>query len=121
MKKGLTNFSINHPWWVIGLAVVITAFFAMQFPKITIDTDPENMLAADEPVRIFEHQTKDDFGLSDFIAVGVVSETGAFTPQTLNRIYNITAEIEDIDGVIAEDIMAPSTVDDIKQGDGGTM
>ncbi len=121
MKKGLTSFSIDHPWWVIGLAVVITAFFAMQFPKITIDTDPENMLAADEPVRIFEHQTKEDFGLSDFIAVGVVRETGAFTPQTLNRIYNITAEIEDIDGVVADDIIAPSTVDDIKQGDGGAM
>ena len=121
MKKGLTNFAINHPWWVIGLAVVVTAFFAAQFPNIVIDTDPENMLPEDAPVRLFEHQTKDDFSLSDFIAVGVVREEGAVNPQTLNRIYNITAEIEDIDGVVADDIMAPSTVDDIKQGAGGAL
>jgi hypothetical protein len=121
MMKGLTNLSIKHPWWVIGIAVVITAFFAAQFPKITIDTDPENMLAKDEPVRLFEHETKENFGLSDFIAVGVVRDGGAFNPQTLNRIYNITAEIEEIEGVVVDDIMAPSTVDDIKQGAGGGL
>ncbi|MBU8934341.1 MAG: MMPL family transporter [candidate division Zixibacteria bacterium] len=121
MKRGLTDFSINHPWWVIGLAVVVTAFFAAQFPNMTIDTDPENMLRDDEPVRIFEHETKDNFGLSDFIAVGIINEEGAFTPQTLNRVYNITLEIEDIEGVVADDIMAPSTVDDIKQGEDGSL
>ena len=121
MKKGLTEFSIKFPWVVIGIAVVITAFFAMQFPNIKIDTDPENMLPEDEPVRLFDHQTKEDFDLSDFIAVGVVDEDGAFKPELLNRIYRITAEIEEIEGVIADDILAPSTVDDIKQGSGGSI
>lgn len=121
MKKGLIEFSIKFPWVVIGIAVMITAFFAMQFPNIKIDTDPENMLPKDEPVRLFDHQTKEDFDLSDFIAVGVVDEDGAFKPELLNRIYRITAEIEEIEGVIADDILAPSTVDDIKQGVGGSI
>ncbi|MEA1981253.1 MAG: efflux RND transporter permease subunit [candidate division Zixibacteria bacterium] len=121
MKKGLTEFSIKFPWVVIGIAVVITAFFAMQFSDIKIDTDPENMLPSDEPVRLFDHQTKEEFDLSDFIAVGVVDEDGAFNPELLNRIYRITTEIEDIEGVIADDILAPSTVDDIKQGSGGSI
>lgn len=121
MKRGLTELSIKHPWMVIGAMVLVTAFFAMQFPKIQIDTDPENMLPADEPVRLFDHLTKDDFGLSDFVAVGVVEESGAFKPDLLNRIYRITSEIEEIEGVITDDIMAPSTVDDIKQGAGGSI
>ncbi|MCD6250268.1 MAG: MMPL family transporter [candidate division Zixibacteria bacterium] len=121
MKRGLTDFSIHHPWLVIGIAVIITAFFATQFPNIKIDTDPEHMLSPDEPVLAFEHQTKIDFDLSDFIAVGIINEEGAFNPQTLNRVYNITAEIEEIEGVVVDDIMAPSTVDDIKQGDGGGL
>ncbi|MCK4373000.1 MAG: MMPL family transporter, partial [candidate division Zixibacteria bacterium] len=107
--------------WVIGIAVVITAFFAAQFPRIKIDTDPENMLAADAPVRVFEHEMKETFGLSDFLAVGVVDEENAFRPEILNAIYNATVEIEEIEGVIVEDIMAPSTVDDIRQGDDGTL
>lgn len=121
MKKVIIDFAIKKPWWVIGITVLITAFFAAQFPKIQIDTDPENMLAADAPVRVFEHEMKETFGLSDFLAVGIVHEPTAFTPDILNRVYHITAEIEDIDGVIMEDVMAPSTVDDIEQGEDGSL
>lgn len=121
MKKTVTNFSIKHPWIVIGITILITVFFALQFPKIKIDTDPQNMLEADEPTRLFHQMTKDNFNLHDFIAVGAVNENGVFTADMLNRIYKITSEIEEIDGVIVEDIMAPSTVDDIKQGSGGAL
>ena len=121
MKKGMTEFSIRHPWIVLGILTAITIFFAFQFPKIKIDTDPQNMLEADEPVRLFHAFTEEEFNLSDFIAVGVVAEPSAFTPDLLNRIYRITAEIEEIDGVIVDDIMAPSVVDDIKQGPGGVL
>jgi len=121
MKRGLTNFSIKHPWVVIILAVAITAFFAAQFPDIKIDTDPENMLKKNEPARVFDHLTKEEFALHDFIAVGVVAKDNAFTVDQLNRIYRITSAIEDIDGVIVDDILAPSTVDDIKQGSGGSI
>ena len=121
MRKGLTELSINHPWIVIIATVAITAFFAMQFPKIIIDTDPQNMLEPDEPTRLFHALTEEDFNLHDFIAVGMVSEPTAFTPDLLNRIYNITLEIEEIEGVIVEDMMAPPSVDDIKQGEGGVL
>lgn len=121
MKKPITNFSIKNPWIVIAVAVVITAFFAMQFPNIKIDTDPQNMLEADEPTRLFHQMTKDNFNLYDFIAVGIVSDGDVFTTDNLNRVYKITEEILDIDGVIADDVMAPSTVDDIKQGPGGGL
>ena len=121
MKTIFTEFSIRHPWWIIGITVIITAFFAYQFPKIKIDTDPENMLTVDEPARLFDHATKEDFALHDFIAVGVIAEEGAFTVDLLNSIFRITAGIEDIEGVIVDDILAPSTVDDIKQGEGGSL
>ena len=58
MKK-LTDLSINHPWMVIGIAVLVTAFFAYQFTGIKIDTDPENMLRADEPVRVLDLVNRD--------------------------------------------------------------
>ncbi len=121
VKESLTKFSINHPLIVIGLVLVITTFFAFQLTNIKIDTDPENMLPEDEPVRVFNDAVKEDFGISDFIAVGVVSEKGAFTKTQLERIYNITEEIAKIDGVVADDIMAPSMVDDIRQGGNNSL
>jgi predicted RND superfamily exporter protein len=121
MRKALTEFAIKRPLIVLGLTLMITFFFAMQFPKIQIDTDPQNMLEQDEPTRLFHSFTKSEFNLYDFIAVGVVNEPTAFTADLLNRVYHITAAIEDIDGVIVEDVMAPSTVDDIRQGPGGLL
>ncbi len=121
MKEALTKFSIHHPMLVFGIVLVITVFFAFQLTGIKIDTDPENMLPVDEPARIFNDKVKEDFGISDFIAVGVVRKDGAFTRDQLDRIYKITAEIAEIEGVVVEDIMAPSMVDDIRQGGGNTL
>ena len=121
MRKAIIEFSIKKPWVVIGLAVLITAFFAMQFPNIKIDTDPQNMLESDEPSRLFHAATKDNFSLYDFIAVGIIAEPTAFTPDQLNRVYRITEEIAELEGVIVDDIMSISMVDDIKQGAGGSI
>ncbi|MCK5126229.1 MAG: MMPL family transporter [candidate division Zixibacteria bacterium] len=121
MKEGLINFSTKHPLMVIGIIVILTGVFAFQLTGMQIDTDPENMLPVDEPVRIFHSQTKEEFGMHDFLAVGVVRENGAFNADQLQRIYRITEEITEIEGVIADDIMAPSLVDDIRQGGGNTL
>jgi predicted RND superfamily exporter protein len=121
MKRILTEFSINHPWLVMGIALAVTAFFAAQIPDIKIDTDPENMLREDEPARVFDHEVKEQFSINDFIAVGVVAEDGAFNAGLLTDIHRIIDEVEDIEGVIADDILAPSTVDDIRQGDDGIL
>lgn len=121
MKEGLIKFSTGHPLIVIGIIIVLTGFFAYQLTGIQIDTDPENMLPADEPVRVFHSQTKEEFGMYDFLAVGIVRENGAFTADQLTSIYKMTEEIAQIDGVIEDDIMAPSMVDDIRQGGGNTL
>ena len=121
MRRQLEEFSIDHPWAVIVAVAVITVFFAFQLPGIRIDTDPENMLEADEPARLFDHEVKEEFAISDIIAVGVVSEEGVFTKEALGRVYRIAAEIARIDGVVADDMLAPSMVDDIRQDDDGVM
>lgn len=121
MKEGMIRFSTGHPLIVIGIILVITALFGYQLTGVKIDTDPENMLPSDEPVRIFHSEVKEEFGMHDFIALGVVREDGAFTADQLGRIFQMSEEIAEIEGVIPEDIMAPSMVDDIRQGGGNSI
>ena len=132
MSKGkhrLVDFAVNHPKLVVILAVLVTVVLAMPIPGAKIDTDPENMLSADEPVRVFHDQTKKSFSLSDIVVVGIINDkdpNGVFNPQSLARVYELTeyAKIlqwQDKDdpneqvGVIEVDLMAPSTVDHIGQ------
>ncbi len=104
---------------------------------LKVDTDPENMLAADEPVRVFHNEMKAEFTLNDLIVVGVVDEAheeGVFNVDTLDDIYALTEfaktiqwDAENADGqseqrgVISIDIIAPSTVDSIEQAGLGSV
>jgi predicted RND superfamily exporter protein len=101
---------------------------------LKVDTDPENMLAADEPVRVFHNEMKREFSLHDLIVVGVVNESheeGVFNPDTLADVYRLAEFAETIrwdgdagvgeEGVIAVDLIAPSTVDSIEQAGLGSV
>ncbi|MDX8401027.1 MAG: hypothetical protein R8K47_00190, partial [Mariprofundaceae bacterium] len=107
--------------WVYAALLLLAAVAAFQFPKIHIDTDPENMLAAEEPVRVAHHQLKKDFKLSDIIVVGVVDEQdphGVWTPKTLAQLWEIAHRIRKIDGVVAVDLMSLATSDMVEAGGG---
>jgi predicted RND superfamily exporter protein len=63
MKKTImkiVEFSVNKPKLVILLTIFLSALFAIQFPKIKIDTDPENMLREDAPIRVFHQEAERD-------------------------------------------------------------
>ncbi|MBE9536965.1 MAG: MMPL family transporter [Proteobacteria bacterium] len=119
----IVELSLDNPKKLLSIYGVITLLFLAQFSKITVDTDPENMLFEKEPARVIHDEMKKEFALHDSIIVGVVDESntnGVFTPQTLNNIAAISEEIMKIDGVIARDLISPTTTDDIRGG-GGTL
>lgn len=114
---------MDNPKTVMALFIIVPLIMLTQFPKVKIDTDPENMLSHDDPVRIAHDEIKADFMLHEAIIVGIVNEKNpekVFSKETLERLYRITKEIEKIDGVIERDILSLATTDDI-EGSGGTL
>ena len=128
--------------WAAGLfSLVMIALVAAPtlapsaFPflhPLKIDTDPENMLDANEPVRVFHNAMKAEFALHDLIVVGVVEpdhEDGVFNPATLSNVHALAAHAETLRwredgearGVLGVDIIAPSTVDSIDQAGLGAV
>ncbi|HJW76395.1 MAG TPA: MMPL family transporter, partial [Thermoleophilia bacterium] len=102
---------------------------------VRVDTDPENMLSADEPVRVFHNAMKAEFSLYDMVVVGVVNEAnpdGVFNVDSLGRIYELAQYARTLRwpdpgdpdkraGVIEVDMLAPSTVDNIEQAGLGAV
>jgi predicted RND superfamily exporter protein len=124
IKKIITDISIKYPKFIISIFVLMTLILAVFIPKIEIDTDPENMLSEDAFVRTFHNYAKKEFLLNDIIVVGVVNENrneGVFNPKTLQDIHTLTENIKTWDGVIKEDIISPSTQDNISQGGVGEV
>jgi len=135
IKQQITDHSLRHYKLVTVVMVAFTLALGALIPLIKVDTDPENMLSADEPVRLFHDQTKEKFVLSDIVVVGIVNKTdpnGVFNPSSLSAIYELTEFAKTLRwpdehdpnrqvGVIEVDLLAPSTVDHIGQGGPGVV
>ncbi len=144
----LGRFGEQHPrlvtWLMaavtIGLAILaavpslVPSVGQVLFP-VTVDTDPENMLPADHPVRVFHNRMTETFDLNDIVVVGLINEThpdGVFNVSSLTRIHQLTEfalglrwpDPEDPErtiGVDGADVIAPSVVDNIEQAGLGTV
>ncbi len=66
-ENKLIQFSISSPKLVTSIMVVVTLLLGLMMINVQVDTDPENMLADDEAVRIFHTQTKKEFTLYDIV------------------------------------------------------
>ncbi len=120
---GLWQWSIRHPWRVF-LACAIAAVAALaQLPQVRVDTDPENMLSAQQPDRVYHNLVKRRFQLHDTIVVGMVAPEGSsiYSPRSLAALHTLSRGIAEIDGVIAVDLMSLATVDNVTQGGPGTV
>jgi predicted RND superfamily exporter protein len=124
MRRTLTELALGRPvlvYWIVGLLTLVAG---VQMIRINIDTDPENMLPADQPDRVFHNLVEQRFGLHDAIVVGVVNETdpqGIYNPDSLAALHRLTTEILEIDGVITADLMSLAVADNIRQGDAGAL
>jgi len=131
----LISWPVAHYKWVTAATILFAVVCGSFIPLIKVDTDPENMLSPDEPVRLFNTQTKLQFGLNDIVVLGIINEThpvGVFNPKTLSRIYELTEFAKTLRwpdkddptktvGVIEVDIIAPSLVDHMEQSAPGVV
>jgi hypothetical protein len=104
---------------VFAATLLLTAGLGLQLPRVRIDTDPENMLPAEQGARVQHDQVKRDFTLYDMLVVGVVDETsleGVFTPGTLAHVDELTSRILAMDGVVRQEVLSLATVDNVEQG-----
>jgi len=134
-REKITEYSIKHYKLVTVIMVLFTLGLGALILQIKVDTDPENMLSENEPVRVFHNQIKKDFVLSDIVVLGIVNNkhpNGVFNRSSLAKIYELTdfarklrwPSEEDPNkeiGVVEVDLLAPSTVDHIGQGGPGVV
>src|SRR3989338_3988698 len=117
--KRWTLLMLDHPKVVIGATLLLTLFFAAQFPKIAVDTDPKHMLPATSPVRQYNDEMEKNFALHpDVIVLRIVNSEGVFNAQTLRTVKEVTLAIQALPGVISRDVDSLTTVDNVSSENG---
>lgn len=124
MLKRFIEFALGKPKTVMMVSGLLLVLALVQFPRISVDTDPENMLPNDAPVRVFHNQMKHEFAMYDMVVLGIVNRVdpqGVFNVVSLGKIYQLTEDMKQLDHVIAHEIVAPSTKDNIEQAGLGSV
>jgi len=121
----LTKWSLDRPKAITILMLALTIALGVLMVRVKVDTDPENMLAEDEAVRVFHHQVKKEFSLHDVVVLGIVNEKhpdGVFNPATLGKVLELSRFAQTLADprdssrrVVSQDVLAPDTVDAIEQ------
>jgi predicted RND superfamily exporter protein len=124
LKQALLELALRRPRTIFVLTLLLTVALGSQLPRIKIDTDPENMLPAEQADRVFHNEVKEEMALHDAIVVGLVEPThpdGIYNPASLGALHRATEQILELEGVVARDLMALSVADNIDQAGPGTV
>jgi predicted RND superfamily exporter protein len=124
VKHSVIRLATRRPGRVYLGVLLLTCLLGLQIPRIHVDTDPENMLPADQTDRAFHNLVEGQFTLHDAIVVGVVNEEhsqGIYNPGSLGTLHWLSKEILTLDGVVAADLMSLSEADNITQAGAGAI
>lgn len=122
MKHRIVSVATTRPRTVFAVTLLATVVAALLMLRVEVDTDPENMLPADQPDRVFHNQVEADFALHDAIVVGIVNDShadGIYNPESLQNLHELTNRILALAGVITPDLMSLATADNITQLESG--
>lgn len=133
-------YAIDNSKRVFIYAIIAALILIAFIPSIHIDTDPENMLAEDETVRVLHNQLKERYNMHDIIVLGIINDVhteGVFNQSSLTKIHELTEFVFSLQetvnpdddesaakeyvGVIKRDVMAPSNIDHIEPIAPGTL
>lgn len=91
---------------LIGLA---TAFV----PQLSKDTTADAFIAKSNPALIYKNKVKEIFGLADPMVMAIINEGGIFNPETLELIYDLNSQIENLPNVDIDRVTSLATESNI--------
>lgn len=114
MEKWL-GLVLSHPRKVILCILLISLFFILQIPGITLDTDLESNIPSDLPEMQYLEAMNEAFPMNrEFAIIGLVfpPEKTVYSLEALEQMYAIAQRCFELDGV--EEIISIVTYEDIR-------
>ena len=114
--NSLTRFAIKFRIPVCILFLAVTGFFGRQIPNLQLDPGIKKMLPDSFPSRTTLDSIEEVFGGSEMLIVILDTDNGILNSDTLQRIKDISLEMEEIPGI--EKIISLSTMNSINGTNG---
>lgn len=108
VSERLTAFSIDRPKLVLWGTLILVLVASIGFLRVQVDTDPENMLPSNDPVRVSNALMRDEFGTTPLVVVGLLGDVA--TPDALTAIQRVHNELIERADVVGESSFSVASV-----------
>ena len=89
---------VDRPKLILGLILLLTAFFGWSARHIQLDSSVESLLPGDNTDSQYYAEIRQLFGSDEIGVMGIIADT-IYTPQTLQKITRLSNQIKAIEGV----------------------
>ncbi len=101
-------------WLIILLIVVLTGVFVTAMKSNTrMETDLDEYMPQKHPAFIYSNEAEDLFGIKDGIIVAIEHKDGIYNEGTLQKVKDLTKEIQAMEGIEKSDVTSLYTADNI--------
>ncbi len=107
MIQLLVPLLLRHRRLVALLVLGITALAPVSLLRLEVDTNPENMLPADDPARVRTAELGAAFGAGRQLVVGLDSRQ-AVTPDELAATRALQDDVAALPGVVGDGVLGPA-------------
>ncbi len=112
-------FVVRRPWVVLGLLLLVTIGFASQMPRLSIETNIEEMLPKGMEAYVNKKRLEKLFSSADMVVIGIENDApeGIYNPHTLRLVDELTQWLrsrKEFRTIALSDLMSLSTIKDIR-------
>ncbi len=101
-------------WLIIAVSLVITIFFGYQIvQKSRMETDLDKYMPQEHPAFVYSDQAEEWFNIKDGILIAIERPDGIYHSGTLEKIKEITTQLQDMPEFEDADVVSLYTADNI--------
>ncbi len=112
--KSTRDKILNHPYLVMGVILLLTVFFFKQIKdKGRMETDLDKYMPQNHPAFIYSDEAEEMFDIKDGIIIAIEHPESIYNRETLQKIKDITKELQKMEEIHKADVTSLYTADNI--------
>ncbi len=111
---------LDYSWLAILIIAVITGIFIFAMKSnIRMETDLDKYMPQKHPAFVYSNQAEELFEIKDGIIIAIENSEGIYNEGTLQKVKDLTKEIQNMEGIEKNDVTSLYTADNIVGTDFG--
>ena len=114
------NTILKHPYLIFLVTIMLSlALFQQIKSKGAMETDLDKYMPQDHPAFVYSDQAEGWFDIKDGIIIAIENPEGIYNPGTLEKIKQLTKDLQKMDEIEKADVTSLYTADNILGTDDG--